>query len=332
MGLVATVFIATFTTGAIAQTAQPGDPLFGVRKALETVQVALVSDPAQKAAIQLSIADERLQRLEHVAPAKLEAVLNESKRALDTAQNSVSALTGADEITSAGLLSQLQALLSNQKSIIETVINNNIDNKEIEKTVIAFRNELDNIIPNTDKTPVVEEETKSNIYYGALVEAFGYPSINTGTESYPLLGTTQKILQYVGSDNVRVVGDLVKSPTANSKWGIQVQEITVDSQLIFDSRTINQYLFSGALVVTNNQPVLDTGGRVYLLIGGNANALLRYAGSKSVRVVGTAVEDPTPNMKWGIVIDEISVDSQLIFENQDHIVNDLPRVEDSQNS
>ncbi|MDD5605934.1 MAG: DUF5667 domain-containing protein [Patescibacteria group bacterium] len=256
LGLVATVFIATFTTGAIARTAEPGDPLFGVRKALETVQVALVSDPAQKAALKLSIANERVQGLENVDPAKLEAVLNESKKALASAQTSVAALKDADGAASIELLNKLKELVTNQQSIVSTIIKENVDNEEIKKSVVAVRDELDKILPEDIRKPAEEEPAEpvaQTIFYGSIVTAYG-------------------------------------------------------------------------------QPALNSGGVIYLLRGAEAIDINKYIGQpEKVRVDGRIIENPTATMQWGIAVREITVASKLIFENQDYIANDSPRVEDSQN-
>ena len=71
VGLIVTVFIATFTTGALARDAAPGDPLFRVRKVIENVEIALTTDPARRATLRLAIADDRLKALSATGEAQL---------------------------------------------------------------------------------------------------------------------------------------------------------------------------------------------------------------------------------------------------------------------
>lgn len=250
VSLIATVFIATFTTGALADDAQPGDVLFGVKKAIETVQVALVRDPAQKAAIQLSIADERLKGLENADPTKLETALNESRRALLSAQTSVTKLQGADKPSSEELLSKLQELITNQKNIITTIVKDGTSNPILRDAVVAVRDELDKILPGNVRkpssavaTPPISSEPVNNSFIGFLVPSHNQVAINSGGKIYILMNAPRELLdEYIALERTNVIGHLTEE-------GIVVSKILLDGKLIFE----NQDYFN------NNLPRVEDG-------------------------------------------------------------------------
>ena len=230
IGLIATVFVATFTTGAIARDAAPGEPLFGVRKALESVQVMLIRDPVQKASLQLSIADERLRGLEGVDPAKLETVLQESQRAIATAQSSVTALQTADETSAKDLVAKLKAIVDNQKSILSTIVKDNIANEEIKKSVLAVREELNQLLPpatvgesQQSTTPTSGPVTLS----GVMGSYTAKPIILVGDKRYFLVGSTVDLIPYMGIGNATAFGRLEGDT-------IYLTKLLIDGKVIFD--------------------------------------------------------------------------------------------------
>lgn len=231
LGLLATVFVATFTTGAVARTAEPGDALFGVRKALETVQVAFITNPAQKAAVQLSIADERLKGLENITPEKLTAALNESQRAIAMAQTSVKSLETADAASSRDLVSQLQTIINNQKSILTTIVKDNIDNEDIKKSIIAVRDELDDILPPAasvgEKPAIPAVPAVPTNWNGVMGSYTAKPVLLIGETRYFLVGSTVNLIPYMGATNVSVFGRLEGDTIFLSK-------VLVNGEVVFD--------------------------------------------------------------------------------------------------
>ncbi|AKM84903.1 MAG: hypothetical protein VE98_C0001G0449 [candidate division Kazan bacterium GW2011_GWA1_50_15] len=221
VGLIATVFVATFTTGAIARDADPGQPLFVVRKAFETIELALTRDPARRAEVQLTIADERLQAISGADQTKLDAVVKESQKALESAKNAVSALQKTDtaSTSSVDLVAKLKSLVDAQKTILSTIVKENIGKEDVRKSVAAIRQELDDLLPSD------EAAGPNNSFSGVLTTAYGQPAINTNGTVYRLLGVDVDISAYVGLVNANVIGEL-------GEEGIVVQKITIDSKLI----------------------------------------------------------------------------------------------------
>ncbi|MFH0905570.1 MAG: DUF5667 domain-containing protein, partial [bacterium] len=190
-GVVVAVFLATLTTGAMAQSARPGDPLFGVRRTFETVQIALTTNPAKKAEMKLAILGDRLQDLQTVDGKNLEVVLQESQKAIASAQSAITDLKGADTETSAGLVAKLKALIDNQRTTLATTIKGGVGNAELTKSFLAMRDELDILLPTdnpqptNDKTnsvaaampvPVIDDTSRTN-FYGSLTTNYGAPAL-----------------------------------------------------------------------------------------------------------------------------------------------------------
>lgn len=227
VGLIATVFIATFTTGAIARDAAPGEPLFGVRKAFETVQVMLTRDPVQRASLQLSIAGERIANLENVDPKKLDAVLQESQKAIATAQSSVAALQTADETSAQDLVAKLKAIVDNQRSILSTIVKDNLNNEDIKKSVTAVRNELNTILPpESEGTTNSESAADNDSFYGFIITAYGQPALNMNGVIYTLVNSPADLTGYIGVDNVTIVGRVIDGNK------LTVYKIIIDGKLI----------------------------------------------------------------------------------------------------
>lgn len=240
VGVVFSVFLVTFTTSAFAQDAKPGDPLFGVRKAFEAVQVALVSDPAKKAELRIAIADDRLQNLQTIDGKQLEAVLQESKKAITSAQTTITALKGTDAKTSTDLINKLKALIDNQKITLTTIAKDGGANEEIKKSVLAIRNELDALLPkdvvatktgNDATTVATDTETSGPVgpsqYYGTLTTSYGQLAININGKIYLIIGPTMDLTNSIGS-SVQVYGQVVGK-------SITTYQLYINNKLIWEN-------------------------------------------------------------------------------------------------
>lgn len=235
-GMVLAVFVVTFATGAFAMDDRPGDPLFGVRKALEAVQIALVSDPAQKAEMQLAIADNRLQGLETVDSAKLGVVLQESKKALTNAQTAISGLKTTDGKSNTDLINKLKTLIDNQKATLTTITKSGGATEDIQKTILAMRGELDALITKDTKSAIdnsavtkpVVDDTNRTVFYGSLVTNYGVPSLLENGKIYTLAGIGTDITGYLGVSNVVINGKL-------SGKILTVSKITINNKLIWEN-------------------------------------------------------------------------------------------------
>jgi len=163
VGLIVTVFIATFTTGALARDAAPGDPLFRVRKVIENVEIALTTDPARRATLRLAIADDRLKALSATGEAQLGNVVRESQLALENARNAVTALQkGGGATASADLVAKLKSFVDAQRGVLKTIIDGNIGQDTVRQSILAMRDELDTLIPTTPAKPATGESQPVN--------------------------------------------------------------------------------------------------------------------------------------------------------------------------
>jgi hypothetical protein len=239
------VMALTFTTGALANNAEPGSGVFyTVRKALESAQIALQTDPAKKAELQLAIANNRLQTLQSADPKNLQAVLDESRKALTDAQTAVSSLDkGA---ASEDLSAKLTAIISSQKVILTTILEANPDNDAIQKGALAVRDALDKLLP-ADETPATitvtdlpassalpaEPAVSQGNPQGTLITAGGLPALNTGQSILTINNIPAGVLsQYVGSSKTEVVGTV-------SGTAIEAAKIFIDSKLVWETPSKN---------------------------------------------------------------------------------------------
>lgn len=105
-----------------AQTAQPGDPLYGLKTAIEQAQVAAATSPEARAQVRLEIAGKRLSEVEkaletgrvdaaHVAAVGYAGTMSEATRDIDSAQ--------ANPGRHAILLSELQDYLQRERAVSE---------------------------------------------------------------------------------------------------------------------------------------------------------------------------------------------------------------------
>lgn len=118
-------------TVAVSNNSVPGDPLFGVDKALEEIQVSLATNDGSKAKVHLEIARERLTELETLANTDraVDPAVTETQLAVNNATAALSTVETKfkeDKITLESsdlqaLLIQLQNLLATHQGLIRKV-------------------------------------------------------------------------------------------------------------------------------------------------------------------------------------------------------------------
>ncbi len=231
-GMVLAIFVVTFATGAFAQSAKPGDPLFGVRKALETVQIALTTDPANRATLKLNIVNDRIKALENAGSGTLSVALNESKKALASAQASLSSLPNDKDLNT-----KLKAVIESQKTALSTIAKGTISNDEVKKTVLAMRDELDKLILPTDKpadtNPIVATPTSGFVTLSGSIGSFtAKPTLMVGEKRYFLVGSTINLISYMGSTRA-VVSGILNGDT------ISLTKLTIAGQLIWEANNLD---------------------------------------------------------------------------------------------
>ena len=252
IAVVTFVFIASVMTGAIAQSANPTDKLFGVKKVLERIELAFTQSPVSKAKITLNIADERLKYLESslTEEKKLEQVLKESQIALVSAKAALQKAQESEEDTQdiSDLVERFSLLLDDQKTLL-----NNIDEdatEDVKNAVLAIREALveddvvtdseleDNnipvvaIVPKTpvpviDKIVVLPTEGR-HMLRGRIGTAYGKPVIYIGDKYYQITSSPINLLQYVGYEDVQLTGDI-------SENNIKVYRVVINSIVLVDN-------------------------------------------------------------------------------------------------
>lgn len=242
VGMLATVFVATFATGALAQTAQPGDPLFGIRKTFENIQIALASDPEARATLKLNIVNDRIRALENADSSQVAVILNESKRALASAQASLSGLStdkGGD------LNTKLKAIIESQKTALATIAKGTVSNDEAKKTILAMRDQLDKLITPAviDDQPIdgttdivaVAPTTPANGFVtltGSIGSYTAKPTLMVGDKRYFLVGSTVNLIAYMGSSRA-VVSGILSGDT------ITLTKLTINGQVVWEVPTLD---------------------------------------------------------------------------------------------
>lgn len=233
------VFVSSIVTGALAQGANPADALFPVKKVLERIELAFISNPVSKAKVTLNIADDRIRHLGYSVnnEATLVKVLQESQLALVNAKSAlqkISAQPAGD--SESDLVNKLTALLNDQKEIL-----NSIDKKDtsadVKKVVVAIRETLDagdaaQLVKDSAKedtnsgldnsvavkpTNVIKPETIAPLLQGRqtitgrLITSGGQPAIYSNGRIYLIKYLTINIdlSQYIGTDFVVITGDIV---------------------------------------------------------------------------------------------------------------------------
>ena len=255
------VFLGSLVTGAAAQGAKPGDTLFAMKKVIESIEIAVVTNPVKKAEKTLNIAGERLQYLGSSlgTEAALNAVLQETQTALVSAKASITkAQEKGDETEIALLLDKFDSLLADQKTLLND-IEQETEDEAVKKTIIAIRdvitsnqddnqNKKDNgsagtisstvavINPNTPKTtvkPIVENRPPElditlNGYQsltGRIGTANGQIVIFVGNKYYFVTNSPISLQLYIGNSNVGITGNV-------SNGEIAVYQIYADGGLI----------------------------------------------------------------------------------------------------
>ncbi len=248
-GVVAAVFLGTFTTGALARNAAPTSGLlFTVRKAFESVEVSLESDPTKRAEIKIAIANDRIKFLENAPEHKLDTVLEESKKAIASAQTAVSSVEGENT----DLDSKLAAIIHAQKDILTTISQGDLADAGVKEEIVAFKETLENIVTKSTPKAVVKKEAVTKVapdeaplvttsFYGTLVTSYGRPALRVPQGVLVLVGSPVSLDGYIGRSNVNVIGDL------SVDGNLTVRKITIDSKLIgeISDENINNADLSG---------------------------------------------------------------------------------------
>lgn len=236
------VFITSIVTGAVAQNSGPADTLFPIKKVLERIELAFISNPISKAEVSLNIANERLQYLETsiTQEQSLNKVLKESQIALVSAREALNRVQNIDDNQDnqediSGLIERFSILLSDQRDILNNIeIEGEVENDEIKQTIIAIRGVLDEDInqkpeededsvqdtvvpsviismPSTEELPALIEQLPLEGHHrvtGRIGTAYGAPAIFVGSTYYKVISSPIDLNQYIGYENIELGGDI----------------------------------------------------------------------------------------------------------------------------
>ncbi|MBU1092095.1 hypothetical protein KJ836_00195, partial [Patescibacteria group bacterium] len=258
------VFMGSIVTGAAAQGARPGDALFGMKKVIESIEVAIVSNPVKKAEKTLNIAGERLQYLESSmgTEAALNTVLQETQTALVSAKASITkAQEKGDEAEVALLLDKFNNLLADQKTLLGDIEKETTD-EDVKKTIVAIRDVIagnddqkdttsgdiadttvavtNPIIPKTVDKPILDTQKPLELdialsgrqsLAGRIGTSGGRIVLYVGNKYYFVVNSPINLQGYVGNSNVGIVGNV-------SNGEILVSQIYADGKLISENPTV----------------------------------------------------------------------------------------------
>lgn len=228
------IFASSIMTGAFAQNSNPGDRIFPIKRVLEKIELAFISNPVNKAEFSLNIAGERLKYLEASINQEdsLSAVLTESQIALVDARvalNQAKAVEpeGSDDQGITELIERFSQLLDDQKNILNS-IESEVESDEVKQTIIAVRNILNEgledkvteddstsvaLLPATDtiqtdnvvavESPVLEGYHR---IIGRIGTAYSKPAIITGHRYYQIISSPVDLTQYIGWENIELGG------------------------------------------------------------------------------------------------------------------------------
>ena len=257
------VFMGSIVTGAAAQGARPGDALFGMKKVIESIEVAIVSNPVKKAEKTLTIAGERLQYLENTLGTEkaLNTVLQETQIALVSARATITkAKVDGNETEVALLLDKFNSLLADQKVLLGD-IEKETTNEDVKKTIVAIRDVITGdkikddatngnvsdsmiavtspVVPKTVVKPVLDTQKPLELdialsgrqsLAGRIGTASGRIVLFVGNKYYYIINSPINLQLYVGNSNIGIVGDVRNGE-------LSVYQIYADGKLVGENPT-----------------------------------------------------------------------------------------------
>lgn len=265
VAVVIMVFMGSIVTGAVAQSSKPGDTLFIMKKVLENLEMAVVTNPFKKAELSLNIADQRLKYLGQSVGTEeaLHIVLKESQTALVSARATIQkAKDSGDEAGATELLEKFNALLADQKNILED-IEKTVPSEDIQKTIVAIRDEVEKSTTKdaettkiVDKNTVVVSPVVAKPIVEPKVDVVYPPSLAislTGRQTLTgRIGTSggRPIIFFSGGQYVEIVSAPINFFTYIGTTGITVVGIVTNGQMI-----VYQVRLNGVIIGETNEPL-----------------------------------------------------------------------------
>ena len=249
------IFASSIMTGALAQNSNPADTLFPIKRILEKIELAFISNPVNKAEFKLNIAGERLKYLETSINQEdsLSKVLTESQIALVDARTALKKIQATEPETEdnqsvTDLIERFSVLLGDQKILLDNIDQNIEDPDEgIKNVMLAIRetleeneeevNEIDTntsssvvvLVPQTKvdtSEPIINQPFEDGLhtFKTRIVTTHGKLAIIVDGMHYVIVSAPINLFPYVGF-SVYVTGDI-------SGKEIKIHEIASDSVIL----------------------------------------------------------------------------------------------------
>jgi hypothetical protein len=197
------------TTAAIQSV--PGQPIYPVKKAVETVQLRLASTDAEKAKLQIKFANNRLEELEKVleknqqgkvSGAQVQKIVEETVNNIAKTATTVSEQTVANADSSqTQILSRLVDLSNKQTALLQTAsIKSEGEIKmEIDKALVTAKDSQDQTLENIEKAglkvenaPITITDSKKNeVQANGSLTKVSATSVTVGSSEFLLTKDTK---------------------------------------------------------------------------------------------------------------------------------------------
>lgn len=237
-------------TATAANNSAPGDPLFGLDKAIEELQINLTAGDDSKAKIKLEIAQERLQELEVLANTDrpIDPAITETQLAVNTATialSSVETKFKENKITLESsdlqaLLTQLQNLLVTHQGLIRKVevkikdgeikAKIKLFEQEASESAEALEDDLEDLEDDGQLNASLVKQLKAELK-GVLVKMDGTFQLTSGRVTYTLTAFTGVNLDQFVNKLVELKGVAQNtSPTQVTVTKIELEDEIEDEE------------------------------------------------------------------------------------------------------
>ncbi len=148
--VVTVLFGGSAATVLAAQSAIPGDALYGVKTTIEQTRLSLARDAASRADLQLQFAERRLQEIEKLVAEgryqNIQAATQEFEAHVRNALNEIEQVAEGDPNLAASLMARITTQLSRYADSLGSLVNNLPEplRTDVQRTIRTIRGERDN--------------------------------------------------------------------------------------------------------------------------------------------------------------------------------------------
>lgn len=148
--VVTVLFGGSAATVLAAQSAIPGDALYGVKTTIEQTRLSLARNAASRADLQLQFAERRLQEIEKLVAEgryqNIQAATQEFEAHIRNALNEIEQVADGDPNLAASLMARITTQLSRYADSLGSLLNNLPEplRTDVQRTIRTIRGERDN--------------------------------------------------------------------------------------------------------------------------------------------------------------------------------------------